>query len=249
MAALNQLDGGLALADAALAQQQNALAVDLHQHAVAGDARRQVHLQGGDHRRHKIAGRKTGAQQRNLIGVGRRHHLLWDVQVAADDDRRHLLGKELIQKLLPLLGGVLFHIGKLAQTEQLDSVAVEIIIKSAQLQSRAVDVHRLNHDLLRVTGHIDRFQLQVFDQFGKRDRIQLCHKPSSSHAYQSRARENFLQKNLRQPFLFCKKESFLLYHILPFKETLRPNLFVFSLFFFFSRQNCGIIRGYEFSIF
>ena len=133
VAALNQLDGGLALADAAVAQQQDALAVDLHQHAVAGDARRQVHLQGGDHRRHKIAGRKTGAQQRNLIGVGRRHHLLGDVQVAADDDRRHLLGKELIQKLLPLLGGVLFHIGKLAQTEQLDSVAVEVIVKSAQL--------------------------------------------------------------------------------------------------------------------
>ena len=54
VAALDELDGRLALADAAVAEQQHALAVDLHQHAVACDARRKLDVQIRNERRDNI---------------------------------------------------------------------------------------------------------------------------------------------------------------------------------------------------
>ena len=49
MTSLDQLNGGLGLTHTAVAQQEQTLAVDLHQHAVTGDAGGEVVVQGGDH--------------------------------------------------------------------------------------------------------------------------------------------------------------------------------------------------------
>ena len=54
VAALDQLDGRLALADAAVADKQNTFAVNLHQHAVACDARRKLDVQIRNERRDNI---------------------------------------------------------------------------------------------------------------------------------------------------------------------------------------------------
>ena len=51
---LMQLDGRLALADAAVADKQNAFAVNLHQNAVACDARRKLDVQIRNKRRDNI---------------------------------------------------------------------------------------------------------------------------------------------------------------------------------------------------
>ena len=44
VAALDQLDGSLGFTDARIAQQQHAFAVDLNEHAVQRDARREIYL-------------------------------------------------------------------------------------------------------------------------------------------------------------------------------------------------------------
>ena len=54
VAALDKLDGRLALADAAVADKQNTFAVNLHQNAVACDARRKLDVQIRNERRDNI---------------------------------------------------------------------------------------------------------------------------------------------------------------------------------------------------
>ena len=54
MAALDELDGRLALADAAVADKQNTFAVNLHQNAVACDARRKFDVQIRNERRDNV---------------------------------------------------------------------------------------------------------------------------------------------------------------------------------------------------
>lgn len=63
VAAFDQLDGGFTLADAAVAEDENPLAVDLHKHTVTGDARSQRNVQRGDERGRKFTGRCMGAQE------------------------------------------------------------------------------------------------------------------------------------------------------------------------------------------
>ena len=53
MAALDQLNGGLTLADAGITEDQDALAVDLHQYTVAGDAGCQLGVQRRDELAHQ----------------------------------------------------------------------------------------------------------------------------------------------------------------------------------------------------
>ena len=53
VAALDQLNGGLTLADAGIAEDQDVLAVDLHQYTVAGDAGCQLSVQRRDELAHQ----------------------------------------------------------------------------------------------------------------------------------------------------------------------------------------------------
>lgn len=56
VATFDQLHGGLALADAALAEDEDALAVDLHEHTVAGDAGPELDIPEADERGHEQGG-------------------------------------------------------------------------------------------------------------------------------------------------------------------------------------------------
>ena len=69
VAALNELDGGFAFTHAAVAHQQDALAVDLDEHAVAGDAGGQLHVEQGDQVRHHVGGGIPGGEQGNVIAL------------------------------------------------------------------------------------------------------------------------------------------------------------------------------------
>ena len=92
---LDQLNGQLALADAAVAENEDAFTVNFHQHAVAGDAGSQFKVQHTDEAAHHGAGRLVGAQQGYPVLFCKFLHLREGFQllVAAEDDGRRLLAE------------------------------------------------------------------------------------------------------------------------------------------------------------
>ena len=102
VAALDQLDGKLAFANAAVAQDQDAFAVHFHQHTMAGDTRCQFQIQHTDQAAHQSAGGLVGAQQCNTMLLGQLLHLREGSQflAAADDNSRRLLTEQLIQRFV-----------------------------------------------------------------------------------------------------------------------------------------------------
>ena len=102
VAALDQLDGKLAFANAAVAQDQDAFAVHFHQHTMAGDTRCQFQIQHTDQAAHQSAGGLVGAQQCNTMLLGQLLHLREGGQflAAADDNSRRLLTEQLIQRFV-----------------------------------------------------------------------------------------------------------------------------------------------------
>ena len=97
VAALDELNGRLALADTGIAQNQDALAVDLDKHAVAGDAGGQLGVQGRDELPHQSGRHLGGHQDRYTVLLGKLHHFGKRLHAAGQHDGRRLEGEQLFQ--------------------------------------------------------------------------------------------------------------------------------------------------------
>ncbi len=142
MAALDQLDRGFTLAHAAFTKQQDALAIYLHQHTVPSDARGELDVQFGDQPGHKLGSAVDRAQQGHLVRLCRIHHVFGHREVAGNDHRRRIEGKIVIDARGPFLVVILVEKCKFAFPENLNALAVEIIEKTAQLQTGTVYLRR-----------------------------------------------------------------------------------------------------------
>ena len=157
VATLDELNGGLALAHAGLAHEQHALAVHLHQHAVAGDGGRQRHPQVGDEGAHEIRRILLGAQQNLVVLLGRPHALRVRLQAPGDNHRRGVIGKQLVKALHALLCRALLQVRPLHQAQQLHTLPVKVVEITRHLE--AGTVHVLDGDLavpvaLRAVQHL-----------------------------------------------------------------------------------------------
>ena len=168
VAALDELDGGLALADAALAEQQKALAVDLDEHAVARDARRELDVEERDQRGQEARGAVGGAQQRDAVPLRRVEHLRRRLEAAREDHGRGLFLKKFFELALLLLHGVRAQIAVLVHPEDLDAGPVEIFEKPVEMQAGAVDVGARDINFRRLPRHIQRLERKFVDDLFKR---------------------------------------------------------------------------------
>ena len=175
MAALEQLHGGLTFADAAVADQENALAVDLHQHAVAGNPGRQRGFQVGDDGGNDGAGGFLGAQDGNIVllrhlealGVGR--------DVPGDEQRREFVGKQPVEDRSPLLGLQFVHIAHFHIAHDLQTHRL-IMVKIAR-QLKAGSCHVLNGDAdgVKIRGRVGDFQIKFLYQRFQRHTVCIRH--------------------------------------------------------------------------
>ena len=99
--ALNQLHSGLALTDAAVAHQQHAFAVHLHQHTVTGDAGGQLDVEVGNQGGHQGGGGLLAHQQGHVMGLAGGQQFGQDGQVAAQNHRRRIGAHQLVEMALP----------------------------------------------------------------------------------------------------------------------------------------------------
>ena len=178
--ALDQLNGQFAFADAAVAKDQDALAVHLHQHAVPGDAGRKLQIQHADQAAHQGAGRLVGAQQGDRVLLRQFLHLREGRQLlaAADDDRRGLLPEQLLQRFVALFCRQTGQKVHLCQTHDLQAELIEVIIVASQKQTRAVDLSDLHTDLIQLPGGVYYFHADAVGQRFKRN-IERTHPGSS----------------------------------------------------------------------
>ena len=140
VAALNELDGGFAFTHAAVAYQQDALAVDLDEHAVAGDAGGQLHVEQGDQVRHHVGGGIPGGEQGNVIALRSGGHVATGIDVPGHNDGGGAQGEKVVDGLCLFLFTQAFQHGHFRAAQHSDALGVEIVAEAVQLQAGADDV-------------------------------------------------------------------------------------------------------------
>src|SRR5699024_6899510 len=76
MSSLNQFQSGLTLSDAALAHDQHAFTVYIHQNAMDGNTRCKLHTKPADNFSHESRSSISGHQDRHIIFMGQIQHIL-----------------------------------------------------------------------------------------------------------------------------------------------------------------------------
>ena len=169
MAPLDELNGRLTLAHAAVACDEHSLAVDVQQSAVAGDGGRQSlgeildHLGGEQHRGVRRV------KQRPLVLAGHGQALGVDVQVPGHHQGGDLVVEEIGEAagaLLPLHAGQ--HL-RLRHADHLQAALVKVLEKAHQLKSRAVYVLDAHQGGVEIRPLVHHRQIQVLHQLADLD--------------------------------------------------------------------------------
>ncbi len=147
MPSLNQLQRRLGFTDAALPRNQNALAVNIHQHAVNGDAGRQPYIQPFDNFGGKGGGGLLCFQKGNFIFHCNLLEKVIRFQIPAEHNCRDIEGQKLSVNLLLALLRHRLHIAVLHKTDNLYSDCLEMLKIAGQLQCRPVNVRLGNLNL------------------------------------------------------------------------------------------------------
>lgn len=131
---------------------------------MTGDAGGELDVELPDEPRHEGGGAVGGAQQRDLVFLRGGTHPVGHLDVPGDDDRGGLARKVVVHAAGALLLVELVEEGKLALSEDLHPLVVEIIKKAGQLQPRPVDLGRGDGDPGGVFGKVDHLKVKIPDQ-------------------------------------------------------------------------------------
>ena len=164
MAALEQLHGGLAFADATLPQEQHTLAVYLHQHAVAGDPGGQSGLQIGDDGGDNGAGGLFAAQHGDVVLPGHGQALVVRGDVPGDEQGGELVGQQSVEDHGALRRGELFQIAHFHIAQHLQTHRLKMVKISGKLQSRPGHILHRQTDVFVVRGGEGHLEVELLHQ-------------------------------------------------------------------------------------
>src|SRR5208283_2604740 len=130
VAALDQLEGRLALAYAGVARQQDSDAVHFDEHAVDGGLwREDVGKHAYDSAR-EFAGREVSLEDRAITGFGRRKKSLSGREIVRKDAAWHRIGEQLLEIVRPVRLIEHLEVGVLAASEDLQAIPCEGVVVS-----------------------------------------------------------------------------------------------------------------------
>ena len=169
MAALDQLNGRLAFANAAVAKDQDAFAVYFHQHAVTSDAGGELGAQCLDQGAHQRGGHLSRLQQWHAVLLGKLHHFRQRLKSAGQDDCRRLEREKLFEMGTADLRIQLIQVGKLSQADDLDPGAVKVLIVTGQHDAGAVYLGGIDLELVKILGGVGNGQMGFARKLVKAD--------------------------------------------------------------------------------
>ena len=140
MAALDELERRLALADAAVARDEHTLAEHLDEHTVLRQPRGEIARERGDEVGHEL--RRVLAHEKEVAVVlfGHLQALGKRVHPVADDETDDVVAHELLKAFAPLVGRERLEIRALDAADDLQPLGVKVVVKPGELQPRSVDV-------------------------------------------------------------------------------------------------------------
>ena len=138
VSALDKLDGGLALSDSAVAEQQHSLAVHLDEHAVPRYPLRKADPEEGYQARHEFGCPLLGAQERNGVFLRRLEKFGEHLETRGDDNGDRLLRHEAHDVAALFFMVERGEVCVLAAPDELDALRVEMTEKAGESKSRAV---------------------------------------------------------------------------------------------------------------
>ena len=175
VAPLDQLHGSLALADAAFSDEQDTLAVDLHQHAVTGDAGGKLPGQIGDDGRDDGAGGAGPEEDGDVVLLRHGQDLLAGDQIPGGDEGGDLEAEEPVIDQEPFRRGHLVQIARFHVADDLKPHGLEMVKVSRDLQTRTGHVCDGDLDLFVIRGLKGDFQIELGYHLRKGDRVGFGH--------------------------------------------------------------------------
>ena len=167
MSAFNQLNGSLALAYTAVAQNQDTFTINFYQHAMQRNAGCQRNLQGCNQCTGYRGGKFVGTQNRNIIFFRSFYHFRNNINISCNDNRRNAGRTQFIKNIQTLFAVKLFHIGIFNLTHDLQAICFKVIKEACQLQARTIDIIRGNFYLFKAFRPINNFKLKFGDQLAQ----------------------------------------------------------------------------------
>ena len=176
--ALDEFDCRLTLAHAGLTHDEHALAVDLHQHAVAGDPGGEVGPQGHNERPHKRRGGLLRAENGAVIFLRHLHALRERRHSPGNDESGDILGQELFKDPPALLPRQAVQVGVFHLAQHLDALGIEIVKKADQLKAGPVYILCADETFFISAALPQDLQIKVLDQLGQFHAVQAFQYPS-----------------------------------------------------------------------
>ena len=178
MSALDQLERGLTLADPALAGYQHSLAVYLDQHAVHGGPRCEMAAQGLYRYGHELGRITLGFEQVHVAAPGRIYALLIYLGPVTEHHGGRLAFHQLFKAHAPVIRAQSLQIRALDTAEDLHALRIKIVVKSGELQPRAVDVGGIDEGLIVIRSGVHHFELELLHHIRELHRV-LIHSTTS----------------------------------------------------------------------
>src|SRR5699024_2044765 len=144
MSSLNQFQSGLTLSDAALAHDQHAFTVYIHQNAMDGYTRCKLHTKPADNFSHESRCSSSGHQARHIIFMGQIQHILIRFCHGSKHHAWNLAGNKAFKSFHLLLSFQMQKVGILYITNDLDPFIGKMLQISCKLQSRTVNLRCVN---------------------------------------------------------------------------------------------------------
>ena len=169
VAALYQLDRGLGLADTGVTEQKHAFAVDFDEYAVQRNTRCKFYLEEGDDHTHDGRGKLVGTEDRHTVLLCSRKAFRKYVNVAREQQHRDAGLEQTVETAAALLTRQTLYITGLNLAHDLDTVRIEIIKKSCQLQTGTVYVVLGDLGLFKALRTVNDLKIKFMDQIAQAD--------------------------------------------------------------------------------